>query len=192
MQPAQKGITPPGTLAFSKGLYSNKEKYANDKYVGTLLLDKGVEANDAFAKERLSRHKKAGGDPKHSPAKDGDKAKGQDGKVKEWAKGKWVVKFKTKDPVVVRDAKKNKIDPATLRVAGGDLVRFAWGENIQTKEGQWNGVALYLNGVQLLEKRAADADFDEYEGGFDVNEYAGADEGAGKEKEKEEGDDFDF
>lgn len=190
MQPAQKGVTPAGILAFSKKLYSNQEKYSGGKFIGTLLLEKGVPANDEFAATRIARHLEAGGTAEHAPVKDGD-LPNKDGKVSDYNKGMWVAKFKTGDPVTVRDAKKNKLDPKVVQAKSGDVVRFAWAENIQTKPGQWNGVALYLNGVQLLEKRAADADFEEYEGGFDASSYS-APEGDNEKPADKTGSGFDF
>lgn len=187
---SMKGITPVGTLAFAKKLYSNKEKFSNDKFIGTLLLRKGVAENDAFAAERIARHLEAGGKADHSPAKDGD-APNSEGKVSEYNKGFWVVKFKSSKPVVVRDALKNKLDPKVLRAESGDTVRFAWGENIRT-EGQWQGVALYLNGVQLIEKNAADADFEEVEGGFNSAEYEAPEQSGEEKKSAGTGAGFDF
>lgn len=183
-------VTPPGTLAFAKWLYATQEKFSKGKYVGTLMLAKGVKENDDFAAERIARHLSVGGDPLHAPVKDGD-SPNRDGTVHEYNRGLWICRFKSASPVVVRDAKKNKLDPKVMRVASGDTVRFGWSENVQTTPGQWNGVALYLDGVQLLAKRSADTDFDAWVGddAFDVTAYAGP---QGAEQGVAPSDGFDF
>lgn len=113
----------------------------------------------------------------------------------DFLKNKTVVTAKTKAKPKVVDAKRNPV-PDSIKVRGGDVIKASVGLNIyeqiekvregrKTVEVKVYGCNLYLNAVQLIQKRAgggsgADA-FDE-EDGFSVDEAGDAGEPGGDEE----------
>lgn len=178
---SNKGLgSPVGVLAFSKSLYDNTDKFASGKYRATLLLEKGVAANEEFVADLNAKHAGANGDEKEQPAKDGD-ALGTKGQPR--APGHYLVSFKTAKMFTIKDAT-NKPLKAGQKADSGDLIQIGYKENLILPGGTipWNGLSLQLLSVRLLEKRAADFDFgDEWEGEgrFVAADYASPAEAAG-------------
>lgn len=192
----RSGVTPKGESAYSKWLYEIDDRYGGDKYIGTLKLVKDGGENDAFAQEIIDRHAKCGGPENYCPAKDGDtltkKANEFDVKAKHAKEigevipdpqfaGAWSIKFKSKHAPKIFDAFKREVKREDAEIKPGDIVRFAFSDNpMDDPKKHIRGCYLYLNKVQLVEKRASSSvggdEFDVVEGGFEVPEAATADE----------------
>lgn len=157
-----KTVVGAGSAAFVHLAEPDTEgEYADNKYKITLLIDKDSPEAERF--EKLC--KKAGADefPKAKsvklPLRDGDE------KEQEHFHGKYMLTAKTKKQPTTVDGKKQKV-PADL-IKPGDIVKVSVTLNPCKVSGKPT-VALWLNGVQLIEKvnngfDAAD-DFDEEEG----------------------------
>jgi hypothetical protein len=192
----RSGVTPKGESAYSKWLYEIDDRFGGDKFIGTLKLVKNEE-NDAFVKEIIERHRECGGPDGYCPAQDGDvkekKANEWDVKNKHAKKvgevikdpqfeGAWVLKFKSKHAPKIFDAFKREVKRQDAEIMPGDIVRFAFSDNpMDDPKKHIRGCYLYLNKVQLVEKRATagSAGADEFgvvEGGFEVPEATATDE----------------
>lgn len=187
-----KTVVGAGTAAYVHLAEPDTEgEYADSKYKITLLIDK-----DSSEAERFEKLCKQAGDeefPKAKsvklPLRDGDE------KEQEHFHGKYMLTAKTKKQPTTVDGKRQKI-PADV-IKPGDIVKVSVTLNPCKVSGKPT-VALWLNGVQLIEKinngfDAAD-DFDEEEGGF---EYEGGDDTGSSEDQSDDsdsngGDDEDF
>lgn len=169
---AQAGVTPRGVVIWTDSLYKKDMKFAKGdeskaKFKGYITYDKDAEASEDWVQERIARHKAAKGASDKCPVKDGDekqkKATQEDvnqGLADEVGEeinddrldGKWYVQFTTKHQPALFDAYKKQLAPGNFPVKSGDVCRFQYQENV-VEDGSMRGVFLYLNGVQLLEKR---------------------------------------
>ncbi len=165
------GISPEGVAAYA-WLDKPDTKFDAIKYKVTLVLPKGVKENDEFVKAIRAAHAEAGNGKNEGPAKDGEARKEDE------FNDKWTIEFHTKNPPKQVDALKAEL-PAGQTARSGDLVRIAF--NPATYDGFGGGITLYLNAVQIIDKRAPGAgvdDFDAVEGGYaapalpDRNDYA--------------------
>ena len=160
-----KGISPEGVAAYA-WLDKIDTRFDKNKFTVTLVLPKGIPENDEFVASIKSAHAEAGSGKDEGPAKDGDKRKEDE------FDGKYTVVFNTKNPFKQVDALKAELPkkPDGTYVNGarsGDLVKIAF--NPATYEGFGGGITLYLNAVQILDKRSPGAgadDFDAVEGGY--------------------------
>ena len=160
-----KGISPSGVAAFA-WLNKPDTKFDKNKYTITLVLEKGNKENDEFVKAIQAAHAAAGSGKDEGPAKDGDKRK------EDAFNGKWTVVFNSKNRPNQVDALKaklpqNKDGTYVSSARSGDLVKIAF--NPATYDGFGGGITLYLNAVQIIDKRATGAgadDFDAVEGGY--------------------------
>ncbi len=176
------GISPEGVAAYA-WLEKPDTRFDKNKYTVTLVLPKGTKENDKFVKDIRAAHADAGSGKDEGPAKDGDKRKEDE------FNGKWTVTFNTKKPPKQVDALKIEL-PEGQSAHSGDLIKIAF--NPATYEGFGGGVTLYLNAVQIIDKRAKGAganDFDAVEGGY-VAPAAAADNDGGDYAAASNGGDF--
>ena len=153
------GISPEGVAAYA-WLDKIDTRFDKNKYTVTLVLPKGVKENDEFVKAIRAAHAEAGNGKDEGPAKDGDKRKEDE------FNGKWTVTFNTKNPFKQVDAMKVEL-PKGQSARSGDLIRIAF--NPVAYEGFGGGITLYLNAVQIIDKRATGTGvdgFDAVEGGY--------------------------
>jgi hypothetical protein len=155
----EKGVSPAGIFQWT-WLDKPDTKFDKTQYKNTLCLPKGSEAGDAFAKKLNDAHKAAKGKAEHRPAKDGD-AMAEDDEKKERFRGFWVITFKTKNKPELRGPK-GKNDVLAVAPRSGDFGKVAYAIG-QMSEGTFKGVTMYLNAVQLLERRSTSGGAD----GFD-------------------------
>jgi len=157
---AETIISPQGVAAYAWVHKPDTKCDDEGKFKVDLVLDKKDLDDKAkvFLKMLSSKDKKL--------VKDGDKAKANDSGENPFA-GKWHVCFKSSYAPDLRDAAKQKL-PADVKVYSGDVIRVAF--SMAEYEGFGGGYTLYLNAIQLIEKRnfgnAAGDAFDEVEGGF--------------------------
>ncbi|MHC0508766.1 ssDNA-binding protein [Achromobacter aegrifaciens] len=159
-----KGRTPAGIAAWAWVDKPDNSEYGKGKFKCALKLEKGVEANDTFARKLIDLHKAAKGKKDTCPVKDGD-AMAEDNEKRENMRGFWVLTAKSKNKPDQVDAKKQ---PLKATAKSGDLVKLSIAA-AEFDTGANKGVTLYLNALQLLERRAASAtddfeDEDDYEG----------------------------
>ena len=155
---AETIISPQGVAAYA-WVHKPDTKFDDEgKFKVDLVLDK-KEIDDkakAFLKMLSSKDKKL--------VKDGDKHKSGENGENPFA-GKWHVTFKSSYAPDLRDAAKQKL-PADVKVYSGDVIRVAF--SMAEYEGFGGGYTLYLNAIQLIEKRnfgnAAGDAFDAVEG----------------------------
>ncbi len=153
------GISPEGVAAYA-WLDKPDTKFDASKYKVTLVLPKGSKEIDEFVKAIQTAHAEAGNGKNEGPAKDGDTRK------EDAFNGKWTIEFHTKNPPKQVDALKAEL-PAGQSARSGDLVRIAFNPSVY--EGFGGGITLYLNAVQIIDKRAAGAGVDDFgavEGGY--------------------------
>lgn len=155
-------VTPKVSAGYAKFLYEKdiEGKFASNKYKLEVRLPKGDDDVEAFVKKIMAAHAEAGGNS-YEPVKDGDKIESKSDKRMDFARGHYLMTFKsTRQPTLV-DAKKQ---PLTTEVNGGDLIKVAF--NAKPYDAFGGGLALYLNAVQLIEKRGGGgvSDFDEEDG----------------------------
>lgn len=160
----ESGISPEG-VGIYVWLEKPDTKFGKSQFKTGLVLDKGTKANDEFAKKLNALHKAAGGKKSQNPVKDGDDI-ADDNDKKENLRGKWVVQFKSKNKPTLVDAKKNSL---AVPPRSGDLLRVAYSVKGMQGDGDagYKGAVLYLNKVQLLERRNhgnSGPDFDEADG----------------------------
>ncbi|QPC30484.1 DUF2815 family protein [Caldimonas thermodepolymerans] len=160
MKTVEKGVTPRGTFQWA-WLDKPDTKFDKSKYKVTIILEKGVPENDAFAKRLNDLHKAAKGNAEHRPAKDGD-ALAEDDEKKERFRGHWVVTFKTKNKPELRGPG-GKNDVLAVAPRSGDYGRVAYAVAESGQGSAYRGVILYLNAVQLLERRAVSSGADMFE-----------------------------
>lgn len=170
-------VTPKVSAGYAKFLYEKdtEGKYASDKYKLEVRMPKGDDEVEKFVAGIMKAHEEAGGNS-YAPVKDGDAIESKSDKRLDFAKGHYLMTFKsTRAPTMV-DAKKQ---PLKTEVSGGDLIKVAF--NAKPYDAFGGGLALYLNAVQLIEKRGGGgvSDFDEEEGFVDqraaTDEFAEAD-----------------
>lgn len=161
----EKGVSPAGTFQWT-WLDKPDTKFDKTQYKNTLCLPKGEVGNDAFAKKLNDAHKTAKGKAEHRPAKDGD-AMAEDDEKKERFRGHWVITFKTKNKPELRGPK-GKSDVLTVAPRSGDFGKVAYAIG-QMTEGTFKGVTMYLNAVQLLERRSTGGGADAF--GDESDEY---------------------
>ncbi len=177
------GISPEGVAAYT-WLDKPDTRFDKNKYTVTLVLPKGVKENDEFVKAIKAAHAEAGSGKDEGPAKDGDKRKEDE------FNGKWTIIFNTKDTPKQVDALKAEL-PAGQSARSGDLVRIAF--NPATYDGFGGGITLYLNAVQIIDKRAPGAgvdDFDAVEGGYAAPAPTNNNDGGGDYAADSNGGDF--
>lgn len=148
-----RGVAAYAWLDKKDTMFANGDE-SKAKYKLSLLLEKGVEVNDAFVKALAEKHKAAGGKPSKGlgiKALDGDLKEDKEGNPKADFANMWVVPFaSTKYKPKQVDSKKQPL-PASVRIFSGDVVKVAFTEN--EYEGFGGGMNLYLEAVMLLEKR---------------------------------------
>lgn len=147
-----KGATPAGTLTWAWLEKPDTSEYGKNKYKVTILLKKGEGKNDEFAKKLNDLHKAAKGKADTRPAKDGD-AMAEENEKREAMRGFWVLSFKSNNKPEQVDASKK---PLKLSAKSGDFGKVAFAA-AEFDTGANKGVTLYLNAVQLLERRAPSA-----------------------------------
>lgn len=141
------------------------------KYKLTISIPKGDEKFDAVVRNILAEHKKVKGKADKAPIKDGDRL-AEDNEKAERDRGHWVLTPKTSEkPVCVGPDGKTVLKKAAQN---GDLVKVAVGAALYEyrgkdgKQAPQAGVTLYLNKVQVLERRAEDNPFDDESGDYNV------------------------
>ena len=170
-------VTPKVSAGYAKYLYEKdtEGKFASNKYKLEVRLPKGDEEVEKFVKNIMAAHAEAGGN-QYEPVRDGDKIESKSDKRLDFAKGHYLMVFKSNRAPTLVDSKKQ---PLKTEVNGGDLVKIAF--NAKPYDAFGGGLALYLNAVQLIEKRGGGgvSDFDEEEGFVDqraaTDEFAEAD-----------------
>jgi hypothetical protein len=167
-------VTPKVLSGFSKFIYEKdtEGKFASNKYKLEVRLPKGDEEVESFVKKIMAAHKDAG-DNQYKPVRDGDTIETSSDKRKEFAAGHYLMVFKTTRPPKCVDSKKQPL--GDTRIDGGDVIKVAF--NAKPYEAFGGGLALYLNAVQLIEKRGGGG-VDEFgeEDGFVSESSGGADE----------------
>ncbi len=163
------------------------KKYSDDKYKVTLVLDKGVDANEEFVAMIEKAHIEARGKKKtDSPVKDGDE------KEKEEFKGKHLLTFKSKYQPDCVDSVRNPETKKFTSLTGdqmpksGDRIKVGFAM-LPYEEGKNAGISLQLRAIQLIEKRARGAGYGE---AFEEEEdgYVAEQKPAPKPDEKDEDD----
>jgi hypothetical protein len=194
-----RGVSPIGTAMWTDNLYEKDTKFCHGdeskaKFKGYISFPKGDAAAEEWIQARMSRHVAVRGNDEKCPVRDGDdkerQAKAEDveaglaNEVGEYIdderlNGMWYVVMTTKAQPEIIDAFKRAVTPDVAKVMGGDKIRMAFSENI-IERGDLRGVYLYLDGVQLIEKRntgvSAASRFDVVDDGFQVPEV-GSDDG---------------
>tara|TARA_R110000803_G_scaffold149677_2_gene215117 strand:- start:2255 stop:2791 length:537 start_codon:yes stop_codon:yes gene_type:complete len=164
-------VTPLAIAGYPKFLYEKDVdgKYASNKYTLEVRIPKETEGTAAFVKDLLKQHADAG-DNQYPPVQDGDKSEAKSDKRREWAAGHWTMKFKTTRPPTIVDSKKQPLGKD--KIDGGDVVKIAFNAKPYPLNG--GGLAMYLNAVQLIEKRGGGG-VDEFseEDGFAASSAAG-------------------
>lgn len=146
-----KLVTPAGTAKWAWLEKPDNSEFGKNKYKCALVLDKGVEKNDELVKKLRDLHKANKGKADTSPVKDGD-AMAEENEKNEALRGKWLITAKSSNAPGLVDAAKKKLNKAPR---SGDLVKLAVAI-ASYDTGANKGVTLYLNAVQLLERRAQD------------------------------------
>lgn len=150
-------------------------EFSDGKYKITLLIDKGDEEGlkiirDACGKAAASEWPEGAPTGLKSPLRDGAEKADKNPDFANY----YMVTFKSQKAPALYDAAGKPL-AADVNIFSGDMVRVAGAAGAYIAGGN-KGVTLYLNGVQLVEKRAMpkgdDANmFDAVEGGF-TNEEA--------------------
>lgn len=185
----EKCVTPPGIFTYAWLAKPDNSEYGKGKYKCALRLEKGIKANDEFAKKLNALHKAAKGKADSRPAKDGDEL-AEDNEKKENLRGYWLITAKTqnKPKQVGADGKTELKDTAR----SGDFGRMAVGI-AEYDTGANKGVTLYLNGIKLLERRAADdLGFDDESDEYEVDDREGETEDRSGDKDESSDDNSDF
>lgn len=148
-------ITPIVTSGFAKFVYEKDEKFQPGKFKLKVILDPSDPDQEAFAKERIAHHKKAGGTAKNCPVKKGNA---------DWKEDpdKFYAQFKTARQPTIVDTANQDITSSSVQVYGGDKIRVMFKALDDTPT---PGAFLRLQKVQLIEKSSSEGgDFDEIEG----------------------------
>lgn len=178
----EKLVTPPGTAKYAWLDKPDNSEYGKGKYKCGQLLEKGDPKVEALVQKLRDLHKAHKGKASNFPVKDGDALAEEDEK-KESLRGHWLIVAKTKQKPDLRNSAKQIIKDAPR---SGDLVRLAVAV-ASFDTGANKGITLYLNAVQLLERRAVsggdmfDDVSDEYE--------AASDTSGGRSDDNDDGDD---
>lgn len=145
-------------------------EFSDGKYKITLLIDKGDEQGlDAIrsACEKAAKSEWPDGMPSNlrSPLRDGAEKADKNPDLANY----FMVTFKSQKAPALYDASGKPLK-AEVNIFSGDTVRVAGAAGAYVAGGN-KGVTLYLNGVQLVEKRAMPSGedgnmFDAVEGGF--------------------------
>ena len=140
-------------------------EYSDDKYKVTVLIDKADEDGLAIIRNACA---KAAADEWPEGAPNGMRSPVRDGadKSPELA-DYYLVTFKSKQQPKLFDAAGAAL-AEDINIFSGDKIRVAGAAGAYVA-GASKGVTLYLNGVQLIEKRAAEAEdgmFGAVDGGF--------------------------
>ncbi len=163
-------VTPKVLSGYAKFLYEKdiEGKFASNKYKLEVRMPKGDATVEKFVKDIMKQHKEAG-DNQYKPVKDGDKIESKSEKRIEFARGHYLMTFKTDRPPTCVDAKKQ---PLQTEISGGDVIKVAF--NAKPYDAFGGGLALYLNAVQLIEKRGGGgvSDFEEEDGFVDQRKAA--------------------
>lgn len=185
--------TPKGTAKYAWLEKPDNSEYGKNKYKCWVLLEKGVEANDKFAQKIKDLHKQCKGKADSCPVKDGDEL-AEENEKQEAFRGFWAVKASTKKKPALRNpANKPLVGPAPR---SGDLVRLALAA-AKFDTGANKGCTLYLNAVQLLERRTNDGsnlfgdESAEYELP-DSDDDGGFRDESGADSDSDEGNDGDY
>ncbi|MDM0006470.1 DUF2815 family protein [Variovorax sp. J22G73] len=154
-----KGVTPKGVFVWAWVDKPDNSEYGKGKYKCAQKLEKGVPENDAFARKLRELHKAAKGKADTCPIKDGDKLAEDNEEKNGKFRGFWLLTAKSKNKPEQIDAKKN---PLKATAKSGDFGRLSVAA-AEFDTGANKGITLYLNALQLLERRAASAvdDFDD-------------------------------
>lgn len=156
-------VTPKALAGYSKNLYEldTEGKFASNKYKFEIRMPKGDDEVEAFRKKCLKAHKDAGNN-QYPPIKDGDEiAKKTDNEKRAaFAKGHWLMSFKSQYEPALVDSQKNKL-PKSVVIMGGDVVRVSF--TMKPYDMQGGGVSNQLNAVMLIEKVAGGKGADEFE-----------------------------
>lgn len=153
-------ITPAGVLAWAWLSKPDTSPLGKNKYKTAILLPKGVPANDALAEKLNALHKSVKGKRDKAPVKDGDlyvedAPDAEAAKKREAFRGHWFLTAKSnKGPkeqngLRLVDAGKK---PLAAAPNSGDFAKLAIYATDYAQDGS-TGVTLYLNAVQLLERR---------------------------------------
>jgi hypothetical protein len=145
-------------------------EFSDDKYKTTVLISKADEAGLAVVKQACEAAAKAEwpeGVPAgiRSPIRDGAEKADKNPDLAEF----YMVTFKSQKAPALYDAAGKPLDSA-VNIFSGDQIRVAGAAGAYIAGGS-KGVTLYLNAVQLVEKRAMPSDdsdnpFGAVEGGF--------------------------
>jgi hypothetical protein len=181
----EKIVTPVGTAKWAWLEKPDTSEFGKNKYKCALVLDKGDAKAEALVKKLRDLHKQHKGKADASPVKDGD-AMAEDNEKNESLRGKWLISAKSSNAPGLVDSAKKKLAKAPR---SGDLVKLAVAL-ASYDTGANKGVTLYLNAVQLLERRAQDgADMFEDESENFAAEEATTDESSdAKDGDAEAGD----
>jgi hypothetical protein len=147
----EKTVTPAGTAKWVWLEKPDTSEFGKNKYKCALVLDKGDDAAEAFVKKLRDLHKQHKGKADTSPVKDGD-AMAEENEKYEALRGAWLISAKSKNAPGLVNSAGHKTAKAPR---SGDLVKLAVALGSYEK-GANKGVTLYLNAVQLLERRSQD------------------------------------
>ena len=150
-------------------------EFSDDKYKTTLLIDKSDEAGLAIIRDACKKAADAewpDGIPSglKTPLRDGAEKADKDPDLANY----FIVTFKSQNAPQLYDSQGKPL-AGDINIYSGDQVRVAGAAGAYIAGGS-KGVTLYLNGVQLVEKKAMGGDeggvmFGNVDGGF-VNESA--------------------
>jgi hypothetical protein len=148
-----KAVTPVGTATWVNIETPDTSKLGKNKYKCGLMMPKGVADVEALVALLKDEHKKAGGKGSRSPVKDGDAMAEEDAEKYERFRGSYVITAKSKAKPGVVGPRGGAGQQLQQAPGSGDLIRLAIA--VGTYQGdEGDGVTLYLNGVQVLERRA--------------------------------------
>lgn len=143
-------VTPAGTAKWAWLASPDTSEYGKNKYKCALVLDKEDEKAEALTKRLRDLHKQHKGRADSGPVKDGD-AMAEENEKYESLRGKWLISAKSNNAPGMEDSARKKLAKPP---GSGDLVKLA--VSVASYDtGANKGVTLYLNAVQLLERRAA-------------------------------------
>jgi hypothetical protein len=148
----EKIVTPAGTAKWAWLEKPDTSEYGKNRYKCALVLDKGDDAVEALVKKLRDLHKQHKGKADTSPVKDGD-AMAEDDEKHEALRGKWLISAKSNRAPGLRNSDPKKKLAKAPR--SGDLVKLAVAV-ASYDTGANKGVTMYLNAVQLLERREQD------------------------------------
>lgn len=154
-------------------------EFSDNKYKTTLLIDKNDEEGLAIIREACAKAAKAewpNGVPAtvRSPLRDGAERADKDADLANY----FMVTFKSQKAPALYDSQGKPL-AGDINIFSGDKIRVAGAAGAYVAGGN-KGVTLYLNGVQLVEKKAMEGSdgnmFGAVEGGFVNSESATTEE----------------